>query len=98
MINIYISYSEIITEIKINENTLISDLKKQIEKIIDLKKEFFLLQLKEERRFIYKGSIKENNINNEETIYIKIIDSYQNINENKEELLCGIIFLNKKKK
>jgi hypothetical protein len=88
---IFISYSNQLLELETKENQTIQELKKEIEKKIDIKKEYQILK-KNTGDFIYENTIKDNEIKEEETIQLINLEN-DDFFEKKElkELLCGNI-------
>jgi hypothetical protein len=75
---IFINYNNKLIEIdNIEENNSIEKLKKEIEERIKIKKEYQIIKNKEDD-FLYEKTIKENNIKDEEILYL--------INLNEEEV------------
>jgi hypothetical protein len=84
-IKIFISYNDETKEIEIEENNNIDDLKKLIEEKFKVKKEYQILKNQNED-FFFEKTIKENNIKDEETLYLFNIEE---VNNDKNNHLCG---------
>ena len=81
-IKIFLSYNGTLKEYEIEENLKIEELKLKIEKEENILQEYQVLKTKE--KYLYENTIKENNIEENETIYLfKMF--YEDVEENEEE-------------
>jgi hypothetical protein len=82
---ILISYESKIQEIRVEEYTSITVLKKILEKLLNVKKEYQILSNKNSD-FIYENTIAENNFGEGDTLYVMNTEKKSKIH------LCGFIF------
>ena len=92
-ITIFIKYFGKTIEFNVLNNLTINELKELIEKKENIKKEDQVLILKNGFH-IYKNNLIENNIQNDETLFLQILNFNKNVSN---QFLCGFIFLIKKK-
>jgi hypothetical protein len=88
MIKIFFVYNNNTTEIEIKSNKTIQQLKQVIEERIKIPKEFVIIK-NEFGDFIFEKTLIENNITNEQLLYINVEeDDFKK----EKELYCGKIF------
>jgi hypothetical protein len=87
---LFIIYNENTIEIEAEDDTKIEEFKKILEEKINVKKENQIIMKKVNNEFFYEKTIKENNINEEETLIV--INTKVNENFEEKNYFCGTNF------